>query len=165
MAQNRIPPVVDESIRASDTRVLAGELRDFYDGLTDVLDDDRIECFPSYFIDDCIYQVVSRENYAEGLPQAAMYCDGIAMVRDRVTALRETQVYVPRLWRHFLSGLRITAVVGGAIHVRVNFMITEAMSAQDRKSVVWGKSVSVRVDHGGRGILQKKRNRYTHSTL
>src|SRR3546814_7066573 len=115
MAQNRIPPVVDESIRASDTRVLAGELRDFYDGLTDVLDDDRIECFPSYFIDDCIYQVVSRENYAEGLPQAAMYCDGIAMVRDRVTALRETQVYVPRLWRHFLSGLRITAVVGGDI--------------------------------------------------
>src|SRR3546814_16333711 len=134
MAQNRIPPVVDESIRASDTRVLAGELWYFDVGVTHVLDDYRIECFPSYFIDDCIYQVVSRENYAEGLPQAAMYCDGIAMVRDRVTALRETQVYVPRLWRHFLSGLRITAVVGGDIHVRVNFMITDAMS--DQKLVV-----------------------------
>src|SRR3546814_6702700 len=101
MAQNRIPPVVDESIRASDTRVLAGELRDFYDGLTDVLDDDRIECFPSYFIDDCIYQVVSRENYAEGLPQAAMYCDGIAMVRDRVTARSEEHTSeLPSLMRN-----------------------------------------------------------------
>src|SRR3546814_15280113 len=27
---------------------------------------------------------------------------------------------------------------------------------QDRKSVVWGKSVSVRVDLGGRGIIKKK---------
>src|SRR3546814_16184048 len=29
---------------------------------------------------------------------------------------------------------------------------------QDRKSVVWGKSVSVRVDLGGRRILQKQNN-------
>src|SRR3546814_15367105 len=27
----------------------------------------------------------------------------------------------------------------------------------DRKSVVWGKSVSVRVDLGGRGIIKKKK--------
>src|SRR3546814_13558169 len=27
----------------------------------------------------------------------------------------------------------------------------------DRKSVVWGKSVSVRLDLGGRGIIQKKK--------
>src|SRR3546814_19899618 len=30
--------------------------------------------------------------------------------------------------------------------------------AEDRKSVVWGKSVSVRVDLGGRRISKKKKN-------
>jgi hypothetical protein len=30
-----------------------------------------------------------------------MYCDGIAMLRDRILAIRETQVYEPRSWRHF----------------------------------------------------------------
>src|SRR3546814_15136194 len=32
----------------------------------------------------------------------------------------------------------------------------------DRKSVVWGKSVSVRVDLGGRRIFKKKKNYNTH---
>src|SRR3546814_3721627 len=70
------------------------------------------------------------------------------MVRDRVTALRETKVYVPRLWRHFLSGLRITAVVGGDIHVRVNFMITEAMSDQDLVVFLAGQYIDVVVREG-----------------
>src|SRR3546814_20273623 len=35
----------------------------------------------------------------------------------------------------------------------------DAMTAGiDRKSVVWGKSVSVRVDLGGRRIIKKKKN-------
>src|SRR3546814_12966840 len=34
----------------------------------------------------------------------------------------------------------------------------------DRKSVVWGKSVSVRVDLGGRRIMKKKRTNY-HSDV
>src|SRR3546814_11420244 len=39
--------------------------------------------------------------------------------------------------------------------VRVDESSTCA-SAADRKSVVWGKSVSVRVDLGGRGIIKNK---------
>src|SRR3546814_12578435 len=33
-------------------------------------------------------------------------------------------------------------------------------SLRDRKSVVWGKSVSVRVDLGGRRIIKKKKKEY-----
>src|SRR3546814_11225623 len=36
-----------------------------------------------------------------------------------------------------------------------------ALRERDRKSVVSGKSVSVRVDHGGRGIMKKKRQNNT----
>src|SRR3546814_12894468 len=34
------------------------------------------------------------------------------------------------------------------------------MDEEDRKSVVWGKSVSVRVDFGGRRIIKKKKNNH-----
>lgn len=107
---------------------LSREVRELYDEVADYLDDDQVERLPSYFIDDCLYKVVSRENHSEGLPQATIYCDGINMIRDRITALRETQVYVPRIWRHFISGVRIVAIEGEQIHARANFMITEAMS-------------------------------------
>src|SRR3546814_13163330 len=34
--------------------------------------------------------------------------------------------------------------------------VVQAQLREDRKSVVWGKSVSVRVDPGGRGMIKKK---------
>ena len=98
--------------------------------------------------DLCVYQVVSRENYAEHLPQATIYCDGIGMVRDRVIALRETQVYTPRIWRHFISGIRITAIDGGDIHVRSNFLVTEAMSDTDPTVFLVGQYLDVLVRDG-----------------
>ena len=116
---------------AAELRALTEEVRALYEVVAWHLDDDQVERFPGFFIDECTYQVVSRENFAENLPQATIYCDGIAMVRDRVTALRQTQVYVPRTWRHFISGVRVMAISGEELHVSANFMITEAMSDQD----------------------------------
>jgi anthranilate 1,2-dioxygenase small subunit len=146
--RDRIKPIVADVPRDTQTAALEVEIRRLYDEIADALDEDDVERFPSYFIDDCVYQVVSRENYSQDLPQATIYCDGINMVRDRVIALRETQVYVPRTWRHFISGVRITAIVDGEIHVRANFMITEAMSDADPTLFVVGQYLDVLVHTG-----------------
>lgn len=148
MSQDRIALIIDELPKSPKIHALTTQLHDFYNEVINRLDNDQIESFPSYFIDDCTYQVVSRENYSQNLPQATIYCDGIAMVQDRVTALRQTQVYVPRLWRHFLSGLQITAIVRDDIHVRANFMITEAMSDQDPTVFLVGQYMDVIVRDG-----------------
>ncbi|AEI82663.1 dioxygenase small subunit (plasmid) [Cupriavidus necator N-1] len=147
--KDRIAPLVKEVQRNAETIALESELRSLYDEVADLLDHDEVERFPSYFIEDCIYQVVSRENYAEGLPQATIYCDGVNMVQDRVTALRETQVYVPRIWRHFISGVRITAIEDGEIHARGNFLLTEAMSDADPTVFLVGQYIDVLVRVGG----------------
>lgn len=146
--KDRIVPIVAPFGRTPETFALEAEIRSLYDEVADFLDQDEVERFPDYFIDDCVYQVVSRENYGEDLPQAAIYCDGIGMVRDRVIALRETQVYVPRTWRHFISGIRITAIEGGDVHVRANFMITEAMSDRDPSLFLVGQYLDVLVREG-----------------
>src|SRR3546814_11819536 len=39
-----------------------------------------------------------------------------------------------------------------------NTVVVKPAPQEDRKSVVQGKSVSVRVDHGGRRIIKKKKN-------
>lgn len=146
--RNRIAPIVAPVPRSAQTDALENDIRRLYDEVADLLDQDEVEQFPSYFIEDCIYQVVSRENYSEGLPQATIYCDGINMVRDRVIALRETQVYVPRMWRHFISGIRVTAIDGDDIHVRANFLVTEAMSDADPTVFLVGQYLDVLVRDG-----------------
>lgn len=146
--RERLEPVVRALPPGTDVLALEGQIRRLYEEVADFLDQDNVERFPDYFVEDCVYQVVSRENYNEGLPQAAIYCDGIAMVRDRVVALRETQVYVPRVWRHFISGVRVTALEGDEIHARANFMITEAMSDEDPTLFLVGQYLDILVRDG-----------------
>lgn len=147
--RDRIEPIVRPIRVDAELIALENEIRHFYEELADLLDMDEVERLPDYFVEDCVYQVVSRENYAEGLPQAAIYCDGVGMVRDRVVALRETQVYVPRTWRHFISGVRVTAIDADQIHARANFMITEAMSDQDPTLFLVGQYLDILVRDDG----------------
>lgn len=140
---DRIPPLENDLTLDAELMMLEQQIRRFHETIADLLDRDNVEAFPSYFLDDCTYQAVSRENYLEGLPQAAIYCDGLAMVRDRVVALRETQVYTPRTWRHFISGTRVTALDGDDIHARANFMITEATSDEDPTLLMVGEYLDI----------------------
>ena len=133
---------------------LRHRVRDLYDEVADLLDDDRVEAFPDHFIDECLYRVTSRENHDQGLPGAMMYCEGIAMLRDRILALRETQVYEPRSWRHFISGVRVLSVDGDAIRARANFLVTEAMSDAEPTLFMVGRYEDELVRRDGRLLFR-----------
>ena len=136
-------------MHASDA-ALRNELRDLYEEIADQIDDDKVEALPSYFVDDCLYKVTTRENFDQGLPGALMYCDGLPMLKDRILAIRETQVYEPRSWRHFISGVRILGVEGDVVHARANFLVTEALSDEDPKVFLAGRYVDTLVRRDGR---------------
>jgi anthranilate 1,2-dioxygenase small subunit len=78
------------------------ELQDFY---VYVLDNDRLEEWPSLFIENCHYEVIPKENEDAGLPAPVIYCDNARMLRDRVLSLRNANIYEKVTYRHFLSGL------------------------------------------------------------
>lgn len=141
---------------AAEVARLRRELRDFYEEIADLLDDDRIEEFPSHFTDDCLYKVTSRENFREGLGAGMMYCDGIGMLRDRVLALRETQVYEPRMWRHFVSGVKVLAVDGDSVRTRCNFLVTESMSDSEPAIFLVGQYLDVAVRRGDRWLFRER---------
>ena len=137
------------------TVALRHRLRDLYDEVADLLDDDQVEAFPNYFVDDCLYRITSRENYDQGLPGALMYCEGIAMLRDRILALRETQVYEPRSWRHFISGVRVLGDDGNRVIARANFLVIEAMSDEEPRVFIVGRYVDVLERRGDRLLFRE----------
>jgi anthranilate 1,2-dioxygenase small subunit len=152
---------LSEKMRAAlpcgaEIRSLQHELRDLYEELADLLDDDRVEQMPEYFTEDCVYKVISRENYDQGLPAATLFCDGIGMLRDRILALRETQVYEPRLWRHFISGLRVVAVDRESVRARANFLVTEAMADSEPTLFLVGQYLDTLVRRDGRWLFRER---------
>ena len=140
---------------ASDA-ALRHELRDLYEEVADQIDDDKVEALPAYFVDDCVYKVTTRENFDQGLPGALMYCDGLPMLRDRILAIRETQVYEPRSWRHFISCVRILGVEGDVVHARANFLVTEALSDEDPAVFLVGRYVDTLVRRDGRLLFKER---------
>src|SRR5262249_50285644 len=144
------------NLHPTERSVLQEELRDLYEEIADLLDDDKVEALPGYFTDDCLYRVTTRENYDQGLLGAMMFCEGSAMLRDRILAIRETQVYEPRSWRHFVSGVRILRIEGDTIHARANFLITEVMSDDEPRILAVRRYVDTLARVGG-GLRFKER--------
>ena len=73
------------------------------------LDDDRLEAWPDLFVEDCIYNITTRENVEDGLPLGIFYCHNRAQLRDRVKILRNAAVFSLRYYRHLVSNIRILA--------------------------------------------------------
>src|SRR6476646_7632984 len=83
------------------------ELHDLYTAYAACLDSDALESWPGFFTEDCRYRVTSAENYDAGLPLGLIYATSQNMLRDRVSALRDANIYEPQRYRHLISGIRI----------------------------------------------------------
>jgi anthranilate 1,2-dioxygenase small subunit len=87
------------------------------------IDDDRLEEWPGFFVDDCLYRVVPRENFDQNLPIALIHCDSRGMLQDRVTAHRKANLFAPHRYRHLVSAVRITGWEDGIVTARANFAV------------------------------------------
>src|SRR5882757_442223 len=98
-----------------------------YDAYFDTLDAGRLEEWPDFFVTECRYRIISRENYEAGQGLCIMQADSKAMLTDRVRAILKTQVYAPRYCRRFYSGLRVVKAVGGELEVKQNVLIVQTL--------------------------------------
>ena len=56
------------------------------------LDDDRLEDWPEFFAEPCLYTITSVDNYTRGLPVGLMYPYSKWMLRDLETPLRQDNI-------------------------------------------------------------------------
>lgn len=111
--------------------MVSPELRDEIDALyadyAAALDDNELERWPVFFVEECLYKVVPRENWDRGLPIALMLCESRGMLRDRVTAVRKTAVYAPRTFRHLVGQFRIKEEAADRFRVSANYVVFQTV--------------------------------------
>lgn len=103
------------------------ELEALYAQCAEALDDGPLEDWPEFFTEQCLYLIIPRENVELGLPLAIMRCESRDMLRDRVTAIRETMMYEPRNLRHHVTNLRVRTRHGNTVHASANFSVIEVL--------------------------------------
>jgi 3-phenylpropionate/cinnamic acid dioxygenase small subunit len=100
---------------------------------------DELERWADFFTEDCFYRITSAENYEASLPLGLIYATSRNMLKDRVSALREANIYEPQRYRHLVSSIKI---VGDAVErsdhldVVANFIVVRTM--QDGEMTIFG---------------------------
>ena len=102
---------------------LRQELLALQDAYISTLDTDALESWPDMFVEDCLYEIIPKENFDLGLPAPVIYCDSKKMLRDRVVSLRNANIFQPVVYRHFISGLSIAAGGQEQVEMRSSYLV------------------------------------------
>jgi 3-phenylpropionate/cinnamic acid dioxygenase small subunit len=121
----------------------------------EAIDEDRLEAWPEFFNADGRYLVTTAENVAQGLPLGIMSATSRAMLRDRIKALRQANVYEAQRYRHVLGTPRIEAA-NGALRARTSFMVARIMHTGETMLFATGcYEDRIVLDEGGAHFAEK----------
>ena len=141
-------------------RMLIDEL---YSDYAHAIDDGELEQWPDFFVDDGLYQVVSRENHERGLPLALIRCESRAMMQDRVATIRQTQMFAPRALRHLVSGIRVAPSNNGEINVQASYAVLQTLVEDETRILSAGRYLDVLVREGD--VLRFKSRTCVYDTV
>jgi salicylate 5-hydroxylase small subunit len=106
------------------------ELIDMYARYVAAIDSEDWDRWPEFFLEECVYQVVPKENYDRGLPLATLAFESKGMLKDRVYGIRETLFYDPYYQRHIVDLPLIRRDDGAIIEAEANYIVVRTKRDQ-----------------------------------
>jgi 3-phenylpropionate/cinnamic acid dioxygenase small subunit len=95
------------------------------------IDDGRLDAWPDFFVEQGRYLVTTAENIERGLPLGMIYATSRAMLRDRVSSLRDANVYEAQRYRHVIGTPLIARGADGIVEAQTNFLVARVMQSGD----------------------------------
>lgn len=121
------------------------------------IDDNRLEEWPSYFAEQCLYKVTTADNHRQGLEGAVMFADSRAALTDRVTALREANVYERHTYRHILGAPSVLSESNGQTQSETSFLIVRIMRDGTTELFETGRYLDLYEIEGESVVLKERR--------
>jgi len=103
------------------------------------IDDDRLEEWPDHFHGPCKYVVTSTANYREGLEAGIIFANSRGMLQDRVSALREANIYERQSYRHILGQPAILSQHGAEVRTETPFLVARILQDGDTDLFATGR--------------------------
>ncbi|MBV7460416.1 MULTISPECIES: anthranilate 1,2-dioxygenase small subunit AndAd [unclassified Acidovorax] len=133
------------------------ELLELQHRYVSALDTNRLEDWPGFFVEDCRYEIIPKENLDAGFPAPIVYCRNASMLRDRVLSLRHANIFEDHAYRHATSGLVITSVEDGMVRTQSSYIVVITGQAGDSSVYQAGTYLDEVVQHEGEWRYRSKR--------
>ena len=91
------------------------------------IDNDRLEEWPDFFADPCMYVITTADNHREGLEAGLVFANSHGMLKDRISALREANIYESQRYRHAIGTPLIEPGEDGLVLAQSNFFVVRIM--------------------------------------
>jgi anthranilate 1,2-dioxygenase small subunit/terephthalate 1,2-dioxygenase oxygenase component beta subunit len=91
------------------------------------IDSGRLEAWPGFFLDRCLYKVTTADNHEKGYQAGLIYADSRAMLEDRIAALRQANIYERQRYRHIVGMPSIVGEADGLVAVETSFLVVRTM--------------------------------------
>ena len=106
------------------------------------MDDDELERWPDFFTEDGLYQIIPRDGFEAGHRLGVMLCQGRGMMRERVRAMRQANIYEPQRYTHILSRPEMLddgQAPADRCRLRLNFLVVRTMEDGSSETFATGK--------------------------
>jgi anthranilate 1,2-dioxygenase small subunit len=91
------------------------------------IDDGRLESWPDYFDDPCTYKITTAANYRDALEAAIVFANSRGMLIDRVSSLREANIYERHTYRHILGAPSVLEETEEGARSETPFLVVRIM--------------------------------------
>jgi len=132
------------------------EVEALYARCAALLDEGPLAQWPSLFAETGSYKATSRENIDRGWPLAIMLCESRGAIEDRVNAIENLSLTVPRRIRHIVTGLVVEPFGGDQVRAEANFAVFETLEGQQTVCFAAGRYRDVLTREAGRLVFQSR---------
>ena len=120
------------------------------------IDNDELERWPQFFAEKCLYQIIPRAEYDQGRVIGVWFCDNRGMLEDRVSSIREVNVYEPHVYRHVIGPTEILEAKDGAYRAQTSYLVVRTMHDGDMSVFSAGRYVDEIVMEGLAARFRKR---------
>lgn len=122
------------------------------------IDEGALERWPDFFEEHCLYRITTADNHKAGLEGAIVFANSRGMLTDRISALREANIYERHAYRHIL-GMPVILEVdadGKCARSETPFMVARIMRDGQTDLFVTGRYIDLYRLDGARPSLVER---------
>jgi anthranilate 1,2-dioxygenase small subunit len=119
------------------------------------IDDDQLESWPDFFDDPCIYKITTAANYRDGLQAAIVFANSRGMLVDRVSSLREANIYERHTYRHIIGAPSLEESVEG-VRGQTPFLVVRIMRDGETQIFATGRYLDLYRIHNREAKLAER---------
>lgn len=120
------------------------------------IDNDKLEAWPDYFAERCTYRITSAQSHADGLEGGIVFCASKGMLADRISALREANIYERHTYRHILGAPCILSENGERVESETPFLVARIMRTGETAVFATGRYLDTYLIAGGKALIESR---------